>query len=131
MPVAKMIVLDPTPLDVDAFERVYTHDHAPMVTAQNFRGIQKFVGSKVLGAPDGTAPPFCRVAELHFASMETLQSAAASASAQEVVAASVGLPRFHSLPVRDRVVRRSKSSLAPTESRRGYASSKLLSAGPP
>jgi uncharacterized protein (TIGR02118 family) len=86
MPVAKVIVLYPSPRDVNAFEREYTHDHVPMVNAQNFRGIQKFVASKVLGAADGTAPPFYRVAELHFASMAALQSAAASASAQQVVA---------------------------------------------
>lgn len=91
MPAAKVIVRYPSPRDVNDFERVYTHDHAPMVTAQNFRGIPRFVGSKVLGTPDGMAPPFCRVAELHFASMEALQSAAASSSAQQVVAHAISI----------------------------------------
>ena len=73
-------------VDVNAFERVYTQDHVPMVTAQNFQGIQRFVASKVVGTADGTAPPFYRLAELHFPSMEALQAAAASGSAQQVVA---------------------------------------------
>lgn len=86
MPGAKVVVLYPTPPDQSAFERAYTQDHAPMVTGQNFTGIQKFVASRVVGTPDGSAPPFCRIAELHFPSMEALQAAVASASAQKVVA---------------------------------------------
>ena len=42
MPGAKVIVLYPFPPDVNAFERTYTQDHVPMVTGQNFKGIQKF-----------------------------------------------------------------------------------------
>jgi hypothetical protein len=56
-----------------------------MVTPQNLRGRQKFVASKVVGTPDGSAAPFYRAAELHFPSMEALQAAAASPSAQKVV----------------------------------------------
>jgi uncharacterized protein (TIGR02118 family) len=88
---AKVIVLYPTPRDVNAFERVYTQEHVPMVTAQNFKGIQKFVASRVVGTADGTAPPFYRLAELHFPSLEALQAAAGSASAQEVVAHAISI----------------------------------------
>jgi uncharacterized protein (TIGR02118 family) len=62
---AKVVVLYPAPRDVDSFERAYTRDHAPMVTAQNFKGITRFVASKVVGTPDGSPAPFYRIAELH------------------------------------------------------------------
>jgi uncharacterized protein (TIGR02118 family) len=87
MPGAKVIVLYAAPTDVKAFERDYTTDHVPMVTAQNFKGIQKFVASRVVG----TAPPFHRLAELHFPSMQALQEAAGSASAQKVVAHAISI----------------------------------------
>src|SRR5438874_13696423 len=82
---AKLVVLYPSPRDVAAFERAYTQDHAPMVTPQNFKGLTKFVASKIVGTPDGTPPPFHRVAELHFPSLAALQAAAGSPSAQRAV----------------------------------------------
>ena len=88
---AKLIVIYPSPRDVSTFERAYVQDHAPMVTPQNFRGIKKFVASKVVGTADGSAAPFYRVAELHFPSMEALQEAAASPSAQKAVAHAVSI----------------------------------------
>jgi uncharacterized protein (TIGR02118 family) len=88
---AKLIVIYPSPRDVSTFERAYTQDHAPMVTPQNFKGIKKFVASRAVGTPDGSPPPFFRVAELHFPSMEALQAAAASPSAQKVVAHAVSI----------------------------------------
>jgi uncharacterized protein (TIGR02118 family) len=83
---AKIVVLYPAPRDVKTFERAYTQDHVPMVTAQNFKGLKKFVASKIVGTADGSPSPFYRIAELHFSSMEALQAAAASPSAQKVVA---------------------------------------------
>ena len=88
---AKIVVIYPVPRDVSTFERAYTQDHAPMVTPQNFSGLKKFVASKVVGTPDGSPAPFHRVAELHFASMEALKAAAASASAQKVVTHAVAI----------------------------------------
>ena len=88
---AKLIVLYPAPRDVDTFERLYTQDHVPMVTAQNFKQIKKFVASKIVGTADGSPPPFYRIAELHFPSMETLQAAAASSSAQQAVAHAISI----------------------------------------
>jgi len=81
----KLVVLYPTPQDVNEFERAYTQDHVPMVTAQNFRGITKFVAAKILGTADGSPAPFHRIAELHFPSLEALQSAAASSAALQAV----------------------------------------------
>ena len=88
---AKVIVLYPTPRDVNAFERAYTQDHVPMVTAETFKGMKKFVASRVVGTPDGSPAPFHRIAELHFPSMEALQAAAASSSAQKAVAHAVSI----------------------------------------
>src|SRR5438105_13577643 len=86
---AKLVVLYPSPRDVKAFERAYTQDHAPMVTPQTFKGMKRFVASKAVGTPDGSAPPVYRIAELHFPSMEALQASAASAPAQKAVAHAV------------------------------------------
>ncbi len=91
MPGAKVIVLYPFPRDPGAFERAYSHDHVPMVSPRNFDGLQKFVASRVVGTPDGSPPPFARMAELHFASMAALQAAVASPSAQGVVAHAVSI----------------------------------------
>jgi uncharacterized protein (TIGR02118 family) len=91
MPGAKVIVLYPSPRDQGLFEREYTQNHVPMVTAQAFKGIQKFVAARVVGTADGSASPFYRIAELHFPSMEALQTAVASASAQAVVAHAISI----------------------------------------
>jgi uncharacterized protein (TIGR02118 family) len=88
---AKLIVLYPSPRDLNTFERAYTQDHVPMVTSENFAGISRFVASKIVGTPDGSPPPFYRIAELHFPSMAVLQAAAASSSAQQAVAHAVSI----------------------------------------
>ncbi len=88
---SKLIVLYPAPRDVSAFERAYNQEHVPMVTAENFKGIKKFVASKIVGTPDGSPAPFYRIAELHFPSLESLQAAAASSSAQKAVAHAVSI----------------------------------------
>jgi uncharacterized protein (TIGR02118 family) len=88
---AKIVVLYPVPRDVGAFERTYTQDHAPMVTPETFKGMTKFVASKIVGTPDGSPPPFHRVAELHFPSLAALQAAAGSSSAQQAVAHAVAI----------------------------------------
>jgi uncharacterized protein (TIGR02118 family) len=88
---AKIIVIYPAPKDMDAFEKAYTQDHAPMVSPQTFPGITRFVASKVVATPDGSPPPFYRIAELHFPSMGALQHAASSAGAQKAVAHAVAI----------------------------------------
>lgn len=88
---AKVIVLYPTPRDANDFERVYAQDHVPMVNQRAFPGMTKFVASKILGTPDGSAPPFHRLAELHFPSMDALRSAAGSAPAQDAIAHAISI----------------------------------------
>ena len=88
---AKLVVLYPYPQDVDAFEKAYTQDHAPMVNPVTMRWITKFVATKVVGKPDGGTPPFYRIAELHFPSLDALKECASSESAQKAVAHAVSI----------------------------------------
>lgn len=80
----KLIVLYPPPADATLFERRYRLEHAPMVL-EKIPGLKKFVASRVVGAPSGTAP-YQRVAELYFDSHDALQAAMASAGGQATVA---------------------------------------------
>jgi uncharacterized protein (TIGR02118 family) len=80
----KLIVLYPPPTDATTFERRYQSEHAPMVV-QGIPGLKKFLAARVLGTPAGAAP-YQRVAELYFDSMESLQTAMASAGGQAAVA---------------------------------------------
>ncbi|MDX6613686.1 MAG: hypothetical protein QOD75_2872 [Blastocatellia bacterium] len=88
---AKIVVLCPYPQDVDVFERAYTEEHVPMVNENTMKGITKFVATKIVGTADGSAPPFYRLAELHFPSMEVLGECAASAGAQAAVAHAISI----------------------------------------
>lgn len=96
---AKLVVLYPYPADAEVFEQAYISEHVPLVSAESMPGITKFVGTKFIGTADGSPPPFYRMAELHFASLEALQAAASSEGAQKAVAHAVeissgGLPHF-------------------------------------
>ncbi|HXG92506.1 MAG TPA: EthD family reductase [Blastocatellia bacterium] len=80
----KILVIYPRPTDVDAFEKAYIEEHVPLAKAK-IKGVTKFVATRVIGAPDGSTPPFYRIAELHFASMDALQQSASSPETQEAV----------------------------------------------
>ncbi|MDO8346768.1 MAG: EthD family reductase [Rugosibacter sp.] len=80
----KLVVIYPTPKDVAVFEKLYQDEHVPMAVAK-LAGATKIVASKVLGSPAGD-PPFYRIAEVHFPSMEALQACAGSPGGQETVA---------------------------------------------
>jgi len=85
MPETKIVVIYPRPTDLEAFEKAYVDEHVP-IAMEKIKGVTKFVATRVLGTPDGSTPPFYRIAELHFPSMEALQESAASAGTQEAVA---------------------------------------------
>jgi uncharacterized protein (TIGR02118 family) len=86
----KLIVIYPFPSDVEAFERAYVEHHVPMAK-EKIKGMTKFVATKVLGTPDDQTPPFYRIAELHFPSIEALKESAGSAGAQEAVAHAISI----------------------------------------
>lgn len=79
----KMIVMYPRPKDIDAFEKLYQTEHVPMAVSK-LKGKTKFVATKVSASPQGT-PPFYRIAEVHFPSMEALQACAASEGGKETI----------------------------------------------
>jgi uncharacterized protein (TIGR02118 family) len=81
---AKLIVAYPQPKDVEAFEKGFQLEHVPMAIA-NLDGKTKLVATKVLQGPQGK-PPFYRVAEVHFPSMEALQRCAESAGGKATLA---------------------------------------------
>ncbi|HVS31696.1 MAG TPA: EthD family reductase [Thermoanaerobaculia bacterium] len=89
MGVAKIVVLYPRPKNSEAFERAYADEHVPMVP--KLEGIAKFVQTKVIGTPTGEPPPFQRIAELHFPSLEVLTKAASSKAGQDAVAHAVSI----------------------------------------
>ena len=88
---AKIVVLYPAPRDPAAFERAYREEHAPMVTPKTFPGLTRFVASRISGTADGKPAPFARFAELHFPSLQALQTAAGTEAAKGAVAHAVSI----------------------------------------
>jgi uncharacterized protein (TIGR02118 family) len=84
---AKLIVIYPRPKDIEAFEHVYQNQHVPMAV-DKLAGKTKIVASKIVGSPQG-APPFYRIAEIHFPTMEALQACAASDGGKQTIANAV------------------------------------------
>jgi uncharacterized protein (TIGR02118 family) len=85
----KFVVIYPRPTDIDAFEKLYQDEHVPMAV-EKLVGKTKIVATKVLDSPQGT-PPFYRIAEIHFPSMEALQTCAASEGAKQTLAHAVSI----------------------------------------
>ena len=79
----KLVVIYPRPKDVEAFETVYNRDHVPMAVAK-LAGKTKIVATRVLGSPAGE-PPFHRIAEVYFPSMEALEQCAASEGGKQTI----------------------------------------------
>ena len=86
----KLVVIYPYPTDVDAFEKAYVEDHVP-IARDKITGMTKFVATRVVGTPTGQTPPFYRIAELHFPSIEALKQSVGSPGAQEAVAHAVAI----------------------------------------
>jgi uncharacterized protein (TIGR02118 family) len=84
----KLIVMYPRPKDIEAFEKLYQEEHVPMAV-EKLSGKTKLVATKVVPTPDGTPPPFYRIAEVYFPSLQALQACTQSAGGQETVAHAV------------------------------------------
>ncbi len=82
------MVIYPQPQDVAAFEKLYQEEHVPMAV-EKLLGKTKFVATKIAASPDGGTPPFYRIAEIYFPSLETLQACAQSEGGQETLAHAV------------------------------------------
>ena len=85
----KLMVIYPRPKNVEAFETVYNRDHVPMAV-ETLAGKSKIVASKVAGSPQGE-PPFHRIAEIHFPTIEALQACAASDGGKQTIANAVAI----------------------------------------
>jgi uncharacterized protein (TIGR02118 family) len=83
----KFIVIYPRPADIEAFEKLYQQEHVPMAV-EKLVGKTKFVATKIIGTPQGT-PPFYRIAEVYFPSIDALNACAATEGAKETLAHAV------------------------------------------
>jgi uncharacterized protein (TIGR02118 family) len=80
----KVSVLYGHPADPSAFEDYYARTHLPL--AAKMPGVQRFEASKVVATPDGSEPPYYRIAELWFDSDEDLQASMGSDEGRATVA---------------------------------------------
>jgi uncharacterized protein (TIGR02118 family) len=80
----KLMVMYPRPKDIDTFEKLYQTEHVPMAV-EKLKGKTKFVATKATASPQGI-PPFYRIAEVHFPTLEALQACAASQDGKDTLA---------------------------------------------
>jgi len=73
---------------LEAFEKLYQEEHVPMIL-DKLVGKTRFVATRVVGTLKGARPPFYRIAEVYFPSLQALQASAESAGGKETVAHAV------------------------------------------
>lgn len=76
----KLVVAYGQPDDPASFDQHYSDTHVPLV--QKIPNLRRFEAGKVLGTPDGSAPPFYYLAELYFEDPGELQAAMGSAEGE-------------------------------------------------
>jgi uncharacterized protein (TIGR02118 family) len=79
---AKLIVMYPTPVDVDRFEQRYAQEHVPMAV-EKLAGKTRFVASLIKASVGQEKAPFHRIAEVYFPSMQDLDACLNSPGGQE------------------------------------------------
>ena len=77
---AKLTVLYRHPTDPAAFEEYYAANYLPLI--EKIPNLRQFEAGKVIATPDGSEPPYYRIAELWFESVEQLQSSLGSSEGQ-------------------------------------------------
>jgi uncharacterized protein (TIGR02118 family) len=80
----KVTVLYGPPTDAGAFEDHYANRHLPLV--DKIPNVRRFEASRVVGTPDGSEPPYYRMAEVWFDSEQDLQASMGSDEGQATVA---------------------------------------------
>lgn len=82
---AKLIILYGHPTDPDAFEDYHANRHVPYASQHmpNVRGAENL---RITGAPDGAAPPYYRITQLSYDSVEDLHAGLASDEGRAVLA---------------------------------------------
>ena len=86
----KLVVAYPRPRDISDFERSYLNEHMPMARAK-LSGVTKIVLTRIVDSADGSIPPFHRIAEIYFPSMEALQTCVATEGAKQTVAHAISI----------------------------------------
>ena len=82
---ARMVVIYPTPKDIEAFDRHYFDIHVPL--AKKLRGLRKYeVSSGPIASPMGGAGTIHRIGTLYFDDLASLQKAFASPEGQAAAA---------------------------------------------
>ena len=76
----KLVVAYEPPVDPAAFDAYYSSTHVPLV--QRIPELKRFEYGKVLGVPDGSAPPYYFMAELLFEDSYALERGLQSAEGQ-------------------------------------------------
>ena len=87
---AKLVVIYPMPTDVETFEKLYTGEHVPLCGEKLF-GQSKVSITTMRATPDGSTPPYYKMAQVWFPSLEDLQKWASSSNAEEVVGHAVSI----------------------------------------
>ena len=90
MKTAKLIVMYPTPVDVDLFEQRYAEEHVPMAV-EKLAGKTRFVASLVKASVGQEQAPFHRIAEVYFPSMQDLETCLNSPGGQETAQRAVDI----------------------------------------
>jgi uncharacterized protein (TIGR02118 family) len=85
----KVIVLYAQPSDPAAFEEHYANTHLPL--AAKMPNVRRFEASRVVATPDGSEPPYYRIAELWYDSHEDLQGSTGSSEGSTTLA---DIPNF-------------------------------------
>jgi uncharacterized protein (TIGR02118 family) len=93
----KLLVLYPTPTDLEQFDRRYEGEHLPMGKAA-LVGATGLASHRILGSPAGKSP-FARLTEVSFPTLKAVQECAALPGAQKTLAHAVeistgGTPHF-------------------------------------
>ena len=71
MKTAKLIVMYPTPTDIDQFEHRYAEEHVSMAV-EKLAGKTRFVASLIKSSAGDGQAPFHRIAEVYFPSIEAV-----------------------------------------------------------
>jgi uncharacterized protein (TIGR02118 family) len=80
---AKLVVIYPRPQNEAVFEETYKNVHLPMCE-ENFKGMNRLVATKVLNSPQGETRTY-RIAEVHFSTLDALQTCLQSDGAKRVL----------------------------------------------
>jgi uncharacterized protein (TIGR02118 family) len=83
--VASLVILYGHPNDPGAFEDYYTHTHIPYA-AEHMPGVRGAENLPVTGTPDGSPPPYYRISQLRYDSLDDLHAGITSEPGQAVLA---------------------------------------------